>query len=50
MGFIMLGGGMKDTSRTRKFFVHPGVVRGGGGGTLQKRYFGRDVPQGLQYP
>ena len=22
----------------------------GGGGTLQKRYFGRDVPQGLQYP
>ena len=23
---------------------------GGGGGTLQKRYFGRDVPQGLQYP
>ena len=30
MGFIMLGGGMKDTSRTRKFFVHPGVVRGGG--------------------
>ena len=21
-----------------------------GGGTLQKRYFGSDVPQGLQYP
>ena len=49
MGYIMLGGGMKDTSRTRKFFVHPGVGRGGGA-TLQKRYFGRDVPQGLQYP
>ena len=39
----------EDTSRTRKFFVHPGVGRGGGG-TLQKRYFGSDVPQGLRYP
>ena len=48
MGYIMLRG-MKDTSRTRKFFVHPGVGRGGGG-TLQKRYFDSDVPQGLQYP
>lgn len=27
-----------------------GDAWGGGGGTLQKRYFGRDVPQGLQYP
>ena len=27
-----------------------GGAWGGGGVTLQKRYFGRDVPQGLQYP
>ena len=36
MGFIMLGGGMKDTPRPRKFFVPPGVG-GGGGGVLYRR-------------